>query len=72
MCGENDPLIHVYYFELDGMRGPCESTIKGLLDNVETECSEFAEHDGEPRTIKITMGRMRQSAYDKLPEFQGY
>lgn len=71
MCAENEPMIPVFHFELDGMRGPTEQTIKRLLDNVETECDEFAV-DGEPRKIVITMSKMRKADYDKLPEFDGY
>lgn len=64
--------IPVYTIFVDGMRGPTEKTIQSLLADIETECDEFANYDGDPKKICIEMSRMAEAEYDALPEFQGY
>lgn len=76
MCGENDdPVIPVYKFENDGMGGPTEDTIEGILEDVRQELIAYADSEfgqGDPITLTITTGKMRRSEYDALPEFEGY
>lgn len=72
MCGENDDkVIPVYRFNNDGMGGPTQDTIEGVLDDVRTELESWSAAD-EPITLTITTGTMRQRDYDQLPEFEGY
>lgn len=72
MCGENDDkLIPVYRFDNDGMGGPTQDTIEGVLDDIRSELENWAIEDN-PITLTITTAKMKQSDYDKLPEFEGY
>ena len=75
MYGENEPKIRVYKFENDGMGGPCEDTIQGILEDVRTELEAWADPEfgsAKPITLTITTNFMKRSEYDALPEFEGY
>jgi hypothetical protein len=75
MCGENEPKIRVYKFENNGMGGPTEDSIEGILENVRSELEHWADPEfgsDTPITLTITTGFMKQSEYDALPEFEGY
>lgn len=64
-------MIPVYWISVNGEAGPCEDTIKGVLDNVETELEEQLA-GGSAKIIKIEIGEMLKSEYNELPEFEGY
>lgn len=73
----NDPneMIPVYWLGNNGMGGPCENTIEGLLENVRTELESYADPEfgrGKPIKLTITTGLMKRGDYDALPEFEGY
>ena len=75
MCGENEPNIRIYEFENNGMGGPTEDSIEGILENVRSELEHWADPEfgsREPITLTITTGFMKRSVYDELPEFEGY
>jgi len=69
MSDENE--ITVYWFSNDGMAGPCEDSIEGILEDVRTELENWNKAD-PPIILKITTGKMTRSKYDELPEFEGY
>lgn len=71
MCGENEPDIPVYRFNNNGMTGPTEDTINGILDNVRGELENWSIDDS-PIILTITTARMNRKQYDALPEFEGY
>lgn len=72
MSGENDDkVIPVYWFNNNGMAGPCNETIEGVLDDIRSELQDWAIDD-KPITLTITTGRMKRSEYENLPEFEGY
>lgn len=71
MCGENEPDIAVYRFDNDGMGGPTQDTIDGILDDVRGELENWSM-DEEPITLTITTAKMNRKAYEALPEFEGY
>lgn len=71
MCGENEPKIPVYWVAVNGMAGPCEKTVNGVLDDVQTELEEHAIGGGE-KVITIRTGEMKAADYEALPEFEGY
>lgn len=71
MCGENEPDIPVYRFDNDGMGGPTQDTIEGVLDDVRSELENWGIDD-KPITLTITTGKMNRRAYEALPEFEGY
>lgn len=75
MCGENEPKIRIYRFENNGMGGPTEESIEGILEDVRQELEAWADPrygSSEPITLTITTGFMKRSEYDALPEFEGY
>lgn len=76
MCGENDdPMIPVYRFDNDGLGGPTEDTIEGILEDVRQELLSWSDTTfggDKPIVLKITTHKMKRSEYDKLPEFEGY
>lgn len=65
MCGENEPNIPVYRFDNDGMGGPTQDTIEGVLDDVRGELENWSKDD-KPITLTITTGKMDRKAYDAL------
>jgi hypothetical protein len=71
MCGENEPDIAVYRFNNNGMGGPTQDTIAGILDDVKTELESWSKDDA-PITLTITTAKMNRKVYDNLPEFEGY
>ena len=75
MCGENEPEITVFRFENNGMGGPTEDTIEAILEDVRTELEAYTDPrfgGGDPITLTITTAKMKRSAYNDLPEFEGY
>lgn len=67
----DETIIPVYWFGNDGMGGPCEDTIEGILEDVRTELENWSKED-KPITLTITARTMKRSDYDELPEFEGY
>jgi hypothetical protein len=73
--GENEQSIRIYRFENNGMGGPTEDSIAGIIENVRSELEHWADPEygqSEPITLTITTGFMKRSEYDALPEFEGY
>lgn len=72
MCGENDDkVISAHRFDNDGMGGPTQDAIEGLLDDVRSELENWSIED-RPITLTITTAKMKRSKYEALPEFEGY
>lgn len=70
-----DEMIPVYRLNNNGMGGPTESTIEGILESVRIELEAYADPDFGGRdqvTLTITASMMKRSDYDALPEFEGY
>lgn len=75
MCGENGPDIRVYRFENNGMGGPTEDSIEGILEDVRQELESWADPQfgsSDEITLTITTGFMSRKKYEELPEFEGY
>jgi hypothetical protein len=75
MCGENEPEIVVFRFENNGMGGPTEDSIDAILEDVRMELEAYTDPQfggGDPIALTITTAKMKRSAYDALPEFEGY
>jgi hypothetical protein len=76
LCGENDDkIIPVYRFDNNGLGGPTEDTIDGILEDVRQELEAWSDAtfgEDKPITLTITTAKMKRSEYDKLPEFEGY